>query len=128
MGYVIEISAVKDGDGRIWRIPPSLNARLHWSRRAEITNVFKEQVYWSCKERKIPKMQVVTITIRAASVRPPDLDNLAASVKPLIDGLVLAKIVPDDDPEHVTCLTIESRRVRTFSDENLVLTIEETPS
>lgn len=92
--------------------------------RAEIAGVFKEQVYWLCKEAKIPKMQTIALTVRASSVRQPDLDNIAASVKPLIDGLTLAEIIPDDDPDHLVSLTIKSLRVGTFAEQTLVLIIE----
>ena len=41
--------------------------------------------------------------------RKRDLDNLIASVKPIIDGIVDARIITDDDLDHVFSISATAR-------------------
>ena len=109
----------------MWRLPPSANKRLHWTELREVSEAFRSQIYWSVREMRIPAMERIFLTFEAASIHPPDLDNLCASAKPLIDGLILANIIPDDNPDYLVRLTLVSRRARTKSDENAALIVEE---
>ncbi len=87
--------------------PLSLNGRMHWATKARITAEIRTFVALSCRGI----FQVVTADARMIHVeliytprdsRRRDRDNLVATLKPCIDGLVDAGIVPDDSPEYVT--------------------------
>jgi Holliday junction resolvase RusA-like endonuclease len=41
------------------------------------------------------------VTLTRVSKREPDTDNLMASWKPILDGLVRARVLFDDSPAHV---------------------------
>ena len=43
--------------------------------------------------------------------RRRDLDNYAATIKMILDGLVAAEILPDDNYKHVQRIIIEHRQV-----------------
>ncbi len=45
--------------------------------------------------------QSVKITYHFANLRKIDLDNLAIGMKPFVDGLRDAQVMPDDTPDHV---------------------------
>lgn len=64
-------------------------------------------VEWRCKTR-----------------RRRDYDNLVAGLKPLIDGLVSAGIIEDDDSEHLVSLGPLTVTPRAAADET-VLTVRE---
>jgi len=87
--------------------PLSLNARMHWATKARITKEIRSFVAASL--RGAPQVVMADWTgVRVGLVYVPrdnrgrDRDNLVATLKPAIDGIVDAGIVPDDTPEYVT--------------------------
>jgi len=76
-----------------------------------------------------PKIVIETCIIkieRHACGVLPDIDNLYASAKPILDALVDCKIIANDSPDHVlkldmiafSCGRLNQRTVITISDIN----------
>lgn len=83
--------------------PLSLNDRTHRMARAQLTAEWVGEVVTLVKAERIPRLQRIHVRLEA---HPPirrrrDRDNLAATLKPCIDGLVRAGVVPDDTPDRV---------------------------
>src|SRR5580698_1259492 len=86
------------------------NENLHWARKAERNGLVRDLTQghaqvaaracgWACAGRA-----TLTLTVvwgKGGKIR--DHDNLATMLKPLVDGLVRAKLFTDDKPK---CLTI----------------------
>lgn len=123
--YAVRLYPVSLGKRRVKtrRLPPSLNARLHWRERALWTAAWKQSVGWGLKEAKVPKMQSARITIINSAIQLTDEDNLASASKPIIDALVENGILPDDDPSHLTLSRPRQVRVHSRKDERLILEI-----
>jgi crossover junction endodeoxyribonuclease RusA len=97
-------------EGRRWRIelPAGMqllnsNDRPHWSARARITKNLRWTTFYAARRKKIPPMQRVHVL---AEYEPPDRrrrdpGNLYPSIKACVDGLVDAKVCPDDDASHL---------------------------
>ena len=83
--------------------PLTLNGRMHWATKARIT---REVRYWVMGEahRDIPLCDTIHVELIYVPIdkRTRDRDNLVATLKPCLDGLVGAGIVPDDSPEYVS--------------------------
>jgi len=77
----------------------SPNARKHWAKKAHVVADYREECGWDAREQCHVAL-TPPITARVTFVVPDhrrrDLDNLAASLKPMWDGLVDAKVLPDD--------------------------------
>jgi crossover junction endodeoxyribonuclease RusA len=86
-----------------WTLPPlTANQRMHWRAKARVTKDVRQVA--SLLGRKAPRteMLVVTLHYRPRDRRRRDRHNLWPTVKALVDGLVDAGIVPDDDAEHLS--------------------------
>lgn len=85
-------------------LPPLPNAMRgkHWSRVRAIHN----QWHWLVRDgvgrdRPPAPLDYALVTlVRHGPVRP-DEDNLMASWKPVIDGLVHSRVIVDDSPAHM---------------------------
>lgn len=84
--------------------PLTANQRLHWARKAVLTKRCRETACWLAKSKKLPGAQRLTVTLhyRPKERRRRDAHNLYPTVKALVDGLVDAGVVPDDDTTHVS--------------------------
>lgn len=89
--------------------PLTMNARLHWRPKAELVAKIREAVGWHAKNLRIPPQEHVTVWLcyASGSQRKIDGPNLAATVKPAVDALQDAGIVPGDDARYVTELPTE---------------------
>ena len=96
--------------------PPSPNTmvRWHWGRRARERKTWRDATVWAAREamsrstlpgRFVPVSVVVTFVYPVKRTR--DRDNMVASLKPVLDGLVDARILKDDGPEHLPHLGVE---------------------
>jgi len=106
--------------------PLSLNGRMHWAQKAEITRKLRGYVTATAGARlHVPRCQRINVTLVYVprDGRRRDRDNLVATLKPCIDGLVDAGIVPDDSPEYVTWGPPEIAKPNA-KDPHLYLTIE----
>jgi crossover junction endodeoxyribonuclease RusA len=91
--------------------PPSLNMwnRLHWAKRRALKREWESIVWAVCKSQKIPLLDrpKVEAVIYFPDKYRRDLDNYTALMwKFTLDGLVLAGVLADDDPEHVELGTV----------------------
>lgn len=87
-----------------WRTPPlSLNQRMHHYARARVVRDVRDTAGWLARAARIPRAERVRVELRYTprARRRRDADNLVALLKPLVDALVDAGVVADDDDEHV---------------------------
>ena len=64
--------------------------------------------------------------VRGRSVYlPEDPNNAAYALKPAVDGLVDARLLPDDSYRHVAVMSAAVRRVDSFEEEGLGIVITE---
>jgi len=89
--------------------PLTMNARLHYHPKAKLVAQIREDVGWHAKGMRIPPQEHVTVRLCYApgSERTIDTGNLAATLKPAVDALQDAGIVPGDDARYVTELPTE---------------------
>lgn len=85
----------------------SMNDRMHWRPKAKLTATWLHaaQVAGGAARKSArwePCPVVVSVTLPVRDARRRDPHNYFATIKPVVDGLVLAGIVPDDTPEWVT--------------------------
>jgi crossover junction endodeoxyribonuclease RusA len=78
--------------------PPSPNARMHFMPRAVLTKDWREAAAMRCKMARIPhlkRIRVSAVVVRR-SLGVADEDNDRARLKPIIDGIVDAGVIPND--------------------------------
>ena len=125
MRYTLEIPPVTIGK-RIFhtrRLPPDLNARMHYMVRAGWSKAFREHAFLFARAAKIPAHDKAVVTIENHAIRLKDGDNLITTLKPILDGLRDAKVIPDDDHGHVRVAS-EQVRVHHKKDEKVFIHIE----
>jgi crossover junction endodeoxyribonuclease RusA len=83
--------------------PLTLNNRSHWSKVAATAAQLKADAYYLAKAHKVPALERITVTLIfwPGNNTVHDADNLAATMKPLVDGLRQAGVVADDRGRHV---------------------------
>jgi Holliday junction resolvase RusA-like endonuclease len=88
----------------------NLNHRVHWSRRAAVTKLWRTAAYWAATTLapspadRAHDHRYVQMIIPVPDRRRRDPSNLIPLLKAAIDGLVDAHIWPDDTPEFVTTI------------------------
>lgn len=88
----------------------SMNDRMHHMKRARITAEWRQAAYvWTLNavsraglKRPQPPSRVRIVFGVADPWRRRDPHNLAPTVKAIVDGMVDAKLWPDDTPQYVT--------------------------
>lgn len=82
---------------------PWLNAndRLHWNTRARLVRTWRTRGSWQL--RTLPRMDAARIIceLRLSKRTRRDPSNWAPTAKALVDGMVDADILPDDDSTRV---------------------------
>ena len=82
------------------------NKRLHWMQLAKLKKEAKEEAYLRCRGEWWPRVPFetahITITWVSKSKRRRDIDNLFASMKAYIDGIVFADVIEDDSSDCVS--------------------------
>ena len=82
------------------------NKRLHWAKLRKAKSIAKDMVMGLVLEQGSPISPYakanIAITFVAKGKRKRDVDNLFASMKPYIDGLVHAGVLVDDDAARVS--------------------------
>lgn len=83
--------------------PLSLNDRQHWAVKARAVKQLRGDTLLLVRQVKIPPHQriAVGLTYYPRTRHKRDGDNLTATMKPAVDALVDAGVVPDDDDGHV---------------------------
>ncbi|PRQ10612.1 hypothetical protein C1Y63_10480 [Corynebacterium sp. 13CS0277] len=88
-----------------WMRPPlTLNQRLHWAKKAQLTKGVRGNAYWRAAHHQLPKgvgYARVQLHYRPRDRRRRDTDNLVPTLKALADGLVDYGLVADDTPEFM---------------------------
>jgi len=90
-----------DIEGRL----PGLNemieaAKSHFGAYASMKQTYTDMVAWLAK--KLPKYQQVNITITWYEPNEKrDPDNIMAGQKFILDGLVMAGVIPNDSQRHI---------------------------
>lgn len=84
--------------------PLSLNDRGHWAARARRSRGVRDTVAAHARALRIPTYHHVHVRVvyRPRDDRRRDPDNLWATGKPAVDGLVDAGVIPDDTADYVT--------------------------
>lgn len=88
-----------------WLRPP-LSANDRWPHRAveyRVQQEVKTAAWALAKAKKLPRLHAILIELvwYPADNRRRDGDNIAPTLKYLTDGLVAAKVLPDDNSERV---------------------------
>lgn len=108
---------------RVPGIPPGGNAlhrMTHWQVKRS-REEWREKAYWSAVQARVgadwtpPLQAVASIEWRFRLRRRRDYDNLLSGLKPILDALVAAGIITDDDTEH---LAFGELHVSTGADED----------
>ena len=103
----------------------SPNARLHYMLLYKAKREAKEEAFVIAKKGGVPDKPYhrvhITITYVSKDKRTRDMDNLMASTKPYIDGLVVAKVIEDDSVFNVSY----SLYYEVGDKENTIIEIEE---
>jgi len=116
------------------RLPPSRNSfgkSTHWAALKWWTDAFKRLTWALCLEARIPRLcrtgGKALITVRNFTCQPLDRDNFYTAIKPIIDGIVAAKVVPDDSDDYVD-VRCENVRVRHKPEQKVTVEIGEIPA
>ena len=98
------------------QLPPvecSPNWRGHWAKKYQAGRVYQAAVFYSCADARnrallqgegteFPFTKAkLDLTFVFPEQRRRDSDNLLASFKPGLDGIVASGLVMDDDAEHL---------------------------
>lgn len=107
-------------------LPPTPNERMHHMERHRWNQAWKLETIWRTRE-SYPQAEplecaIISIKMYYAGISR-DVDNLYASVKPILDGLK-GLVIKDDRPENVR-LSVASEKVARRADERVE--IEVTP-
>jgi crossover junction endodeoxyribonuclease RusA len=87
----------------------TLNGREHWAERNRRYQALKKAAWATALKARLPRLSRVAVTL---AYDPPDrrhrdADNLAATLKPCIDGLVAARVIPRDDERYLAAAACE---------------------
>lgn len=80
------------------------NQRLHWARKAAMTKVLRHTGAINAQAQGIAPMDRAHLTVYVSwqNARRRDVANISPTIKALVDGIVEAGILPDDDDLHLT--------------------------
>lgn len=111
--------------------PPTMNSVLgagkyDWGMRGRIEwrdAALADALTVDPKLRLTPPVKV-TVTVLCADRRRQDLGAAMPAAKAIIDGIVLAKWIPDDEPQTITELTFTAHQ--TNAKHGIKVKVEET--
>lgn len=97
----------------------NLNDRNHWRLKADKTRYIRELAKQTATLSHAPHLQRALLVVEIAfpDRRRRDPHNYMATVKPIVDGLIKAKVLPDDDAAHL--LGPDLRRAPVVSQKNM---------
>ncbi|AYD89689.1 hypothetical protein D5R93_05835 [Actinomyces lilanjuaniae] len=81
----------------------SLNDRRHWSQAAPRRRAIRQVAAQTAVVGRAPRLRRARLAVEIAfpDRRRRDPHNFMATVKPIVDGLVDAGVLPDDDAAHL---------------------------
>lgn len=103
----------------------------HWSARHKHTREIRDALYFENEclrgaalrsSRPEPPLRVTYERRHARCAM--DVDNVAASVKPVLDALTHLRVIEDDNPSIVAELVTTQRKVAKVEKEGFVITLE----
>ena len=107
----------------------SLNSRLHWAEKGRRARELKKAAWAVAISRRVPQLDRISVIVeyQPPDKRHRDADNVGPpSGKYAIDGLVAAKVIPDDEsPRYVADIQYEIGPV--YPHGRLVLHVTEVP-
>lgn len=80
------------------------NGREHWRTRAALTKLWRDSTAVLAREANVPRYRTrvrVTAVVVCAGQRRRDIGNWYPTVKACVDGLVDARVIPDDSDRWV---------------------------
>lgn len=98
-----------------WLRPPTLaNDRRSRGHQSAINTNVKKDAFYCVKRDRVPQLEAIIVQLiwYPGHNGVADSDGLAPTLKYVIDGLVLAKVIPDDDSEYViasSCRVVKRR-------------------
>lgn len=97
---------VRDGEWALhlpFQTQLSLNDRQHWAVKHKHVKEWRDAAHVLARAARIPLCSRIRVELHyvPAQERRRDPDNLVACLKPLVDGLVDAGVVPDDTERYV---------------------------
>lgn len=99
--------------------PPGLNGnegllRMHWAGRKRLASKLELMLLAALSAGQIqverPKGKVRVTYVRSYRANAMDEDNLAASLKPVLDALVRIGVLVDDSPERLEIACLQRKR------------------
>lgn len=83
--------------------PLTLNSRMHWAAKAKTVAAIRRESATRARSLGIGPQDRIAVQLhyRPRDKRIRDRSNLIGTQKPLLDGLVDAGVVPDDDDRYV---------------------------
>lgn len=108
---------------------PSMNDRVHWSKRSRDTRAWRTAAHVHALRLGPPSKRMqppsfVRITLPVPDRRRRDPANYTPVTKAIVDGLVDAGMWPDDTPAYVTTL---EPILRVSSSPDVIVTITARP-
>lgn len=72
--------------------------RMHWAREAEARKLLRREAFLLARAARIPHFAAIGVTVRVElkGKRSIDVDSIAPTLKPLLDGISDAHVVDDD--------------------------------
>jgi len=95
---------------------PTLNQiyqSIHWAKRKKMVDEWHEIMLWEFKRQNVPRplKWPFTLSITQFSKRiPRDTDGTILGAKFALDALVEFGYIPDDSPEYVPTVILNSRK------------------
>jgi hypothetical protein len=120
MGYSLELT--------VRNVPPSLNQLLSkgWRFRHFTFKKIKQEIIDQCLGRApAAPLNNFTISIHRYSVRSLDIDNFVSSLKPALDGLVMAGVIEDDNWELLNKIQYAQDKVKGKENQRMIIRVEE---
>lgn len=93
--------------------------RMHWRDRKRYSDGIASLLLSGKPDTISPPL--VVLYARGYRARPMDEDNLAASAKPILDGLKSAGIIVDDSPDKLTLRCVQRPKKELGCDWQLVI-------
>lgn len=83
--------------------PLNLNKRMHWAAADKHRKALRHEAMVRARAHRIPACQLISVRLvyRPRDKRTRDPSNFIPTQKPLLDGIVDAGVVPDDNPRYV---------------------------
>lgn len=81
----------------------NLNDRNHWSKATSKRRTIRQLAEQTARFSRAPRLERARLVVEIAfpDRRRRDPHNYMATVKPIVDGLVDAGVLPDDDAKHL---------------------------